>query len=204
MTARVRGTQLPSPAGRSRAARGYQPEHAPGMPFALLVVGMLVGGMCALLGLNTAAAANELARHNLASKDSSVSAQLEQVRNEVAASSAPGSLASAAAALGMVPAGAPAFLTIGPGGKVTLRGSPAPVTSVAVAPPAVKPPKATPTKTRAVNPTTKPTTTATTTPTTAAKPTTAARPTTTAAPQTAKATPTATPTPHTTLPGGPR
>jgi len=162
------------------------------VPFALLVVGLIVGGMCALLALNTASAANELARHGLAGKDSDVAAQLEQVRNDVAASAAPGSLGSAAAALGMVPAGAPAFLKIGADGKVTLLGSPAPATTVAppVVPRAV--PKATPSKTNATPAKAK----------TAAK--TKAR---TAAKTTAKAapkTPTATPTPTTTLPGGPR
>jgi len=161
------------------------------VPFALLVVGLIVGGMCALLALNTASAANELARHNLAGKDSDVAAQLEQVRNDVAASAAPGSLGSAAAALGMVPAGAPAFLKIGADGKVTLLGSPAPATSAPAAPPPARP-KATPTKTNATPAKAK----------TAAK--TKAR---TAAKTTAKAapkTPTATPTPTTTLPGGPR
>jgi hypothetical protein len=162
------------------------------VPFALLVVGLIVGGMCALLALNTASAANELARHGLAGKDSDVAAQLEQVRNDVAASAAPGSLGSAAAALGMVPAGAPAFLKIGADGKVTLLGSPAPATTVAppVVPRAV--PKATPSKTNATPAKAK--TTAKTKARTAAKTTAKAAP----------KTPTATPTPTTTLPGGPR
>jgi len=163
------------------------------VPFALLVGGLIVGGMCALLALNTASAANELARHGLAGKDSDVGASLEQARNEVAASAAPGSLGSAAAALGMVPAGAPAFLKIGADGKVTLLGSPAPA-SVPVAPPVVPPavPKATPSKTTATPAKTKKT--AKTDAPTAAKTTAKAAP----------RTPTATPTPTATLPGGPR
>ena len=189
---RTRSSEPAAAAGPRRACGEHQPKHAPRVPFALLVVGLIVGGMCALLALNTASAANELARHGLAGKDSDVAAQLEQVRNEVAASAAPGSLGSAAAALGMVPAGAPAFLKIGADGKVTLLGSPAPATTVAppVVPRAV--PKATPSKTNATPAKAK----------TAAK--TKAR---TAAKTTAKAapkTPTATPTPTTTLPGGPR
>jgi len=156
------------------------------VPFALLVGGLVVGGMCALLALNTASAANELARHRLAGKDSDVAAQLEQVRNAVAVSAAPGSLGSAAAALGMVPAGAPAFLKIGKDGKMILLGSPAPATS-APPPPASQGPKATPKKTTA---TVKPAKTAKTTPKTTAK--------------TARKTPTAHPTPTTTLPGGTR
>ena len=188
---RTRSSEPAAAAGPRRACGEHQPKHAPRVPFALLVVGLIVGGMCALLALNTASAANELARHNLAGKDSDVAAQLEQVRNDVAASAAPGSLGSAAAALGMVPAGAPAFLKIGADGKVTLLGSPAPATSAPAAPPPARP-KATPTKTNATPAKAK----------TAAK--TKAR---TAAKTTAKAapkTPTATPTPTTTLPGGPR
>jgi hypothetical protein len=155
--------------GARRAAAGHQPKHAPRVPFALLVGGLLVGGMCALLALNTASAANELARHQLAAKDSDVAGRLEQVRNQVAASAAPGSLGRAATALGMVPAGAPAFLKVGADGKVVLLGSPAPATTVPPpAPPVVHKPTptktATPTKTKTATPTkTKTTPTAKTT-----------------------------------------
>ncbi len=188
---RTRSSEPAAAAGPRRACGEHQPKHAPRVPFALLVVGLIVGGMCALLALNTASAANELARHGLAGKDSDVAAQLEQVRNDVAASAAPGSLGSAAAALGMVPAGAPAFLKIGADGKVTLLGSPAPATSAPAAPPPARP-KATPTKTNATPAKAK--TTAKTKARTAAKTTAKAAP----------KTPTATPTPTTTLPGGPR
>ena len=95
----------------------------------MLVVGLIVGGMCALLALNTASAANELSRHNLAVKDADVAAQVQQLQNEVAASAAPGSLGSAAAALGMVPAGNPAFLQVGSNGVVRVLGSPAPASA---------------------------------------------------------------------------
>ena len=188
---RTRSSEPAAAAGPRRACGEHQPKHAPRVPFALLVAGLIVGGMCALLALNTASAANELARHGLAGKDSDVAAQLEQVRNDVAASAAPGSLGSAAAALGMVPAGAPAFLKIGADGKVTLLGSPAPATSAPAAPPPARP-KATPTKTNATPAKAK--TTAKTKARTAAKTTAKAAP----------KTPTATPTPTTTLPGGPR
>lgn len=168
---------------RRSAGRGHQPKHAPRVPFALLVVGLIIGGMCALLALNTASAANELARHNLAGKDSDVAARLEQARNEVAASAAPGSLGSAAAALGMVPAGAPAFLQIGPDGRITLLGSPAPATSIAPPPVPKVTPKATPSTTKAKKPSTR-----------------KAKKAATSLPKR----PTATPTPTTTLPGGTR
>ena len=69
----------------------------------LLILGLVVGGMCLLLALNTASAANEVARHDLAANDQSAAAQLVQLENEVQASAAPANLAAAAAALGMVP-----------------------------------------------------------------------------------------------------
>jgi hypothetical protein len=108
------------------------PKHAPRVPFALLLAGLLVGGLAVLLGLNTASAANELRRHDLAARDSSVAARVEHLRNEIARSRAPGNLAQVAAALGMVPAGNPAFLQLGPDGRATVLGSPAPVTAPAL------------------------------------------------------------------------
>jgi hypothetical protein len=116
--------------------------HAPRVPFALLVVGLVVGGLCALLALNTASAANELNRHDLAAKDAAIAAQVQQLHNQVAASAAPGNLGQAAAALGMVPAGNPAFLQIGTNGAVKVLGSPAPATAnplTASPPPPPKP-----------------------------------------------------------------
>ncbi|TAM92830.1 MAG: hypothetical protein EPN43_01815 [Jatrophihabitans sp.] len=111
------------------------------MPFLLVVLGLLVGGMVLLLGLNTASAANEVQRHALAEQDAGVAASVAQLRVEVADSAAPGNLAAAAARLGMVPAGSPAFLQIGPDGSVRLLGRPAPATAAVVAPPpAPKPP----------------------------------------------------------------
>ncbi|MGH8960308.1 MAG: cell division protein FtsL [Jatrophihabitantaceae bacterium] len=167
------------------------PKHAPRVPFALLVLGLLVGAMIALLALNTASAANELRRHDLAAKDASIAASVEQLNNEVAASAAPGNLARVAAQLGMVPAGNPAFLQIDPDGQVRVLGSPGPATAPALPAPATRhktpPPKK---KTKAT--TTKVTGTAgrTTGSTKAAKHPTAH--------------PTPDPTPTTTLPGGTR
>jgi hypothetical protein len=157
------------------------------VPFALLVIGLIVAGLCALLALNTASAANELSRHDLAARDADIAAQVQQLQNQVAASAAPGSLASAAARLGMVPAGNPAFLKIGADGRVRLLGSAAPASAAAV--PA--PPKSTPAK---PSKTASPTGTAT------------ARATKSSAKKTSPdtPTPTPTPTPTVTIPGGQR
>ena len=189
------------------------PKHAPQAkraPFALLILGLVVGGMCLLLALNTASAANEVARHDLAANDQSAAAQLVQLENEVQASAAPANVAAAAAALGMVPAGNPGFLEIGKSGRVRVLGSaaaasplpvviphPAPTTSAAakhVAKHANKHQLKTTTRTsKKTSKTSKTTNTKT-----------AGKPTPSSTPTAPKPTPTPTPTPATTLPGGNR
>ena len=124
--------------GPRRAQTGRARDGRPSrVPFALLVTGLIAGGLAALLGLNTLSAANELRRHTYADRDTAIAAQLQQLHDEVAADAAPANLARAAEALGMVPAGNPAFLVIGPDGTVRVLGSPAP----AAAPPLPVPPK---------------------------------------------------------------
>lgn len=190
-----------------KQVRAVAPKHAsraPRTPFALLVLGLIVGGMCALLALNTASAANEVGRHTIAAKDQSVAAQLVQLQNDAQASSAPANLAAAAAALGMVPAGNPAFLEIGPDGRVRVLGSPAPATAapVIVPKPTKAKPKPTPTSTKSTDKKPK---SATKTVTTKSAPTSSHAPTSTAKHSPSpKPTPTPTPTPNSTLPGGTR
>jgi hypothetical protein len=99
-------------------------------PFAMLLFALLGGGLVLLLGLNTASAANELRRHDLAARDEAVAASIVALRNAVAASAAPENLAAHAAQYGMVPAGDPAFLLVGKTGAVRVLGRPAPATSV--------------------------------------------------------------------------
>jgi hypothetical protein len=181
-----------------RSARvAAAPKHASRAPFGVLVVGLVVGGMALLLALNTASAANELRRHDLAGRDASVAAAVQQLEIDVAASAAPGNLAKAAAALGMVPAGNPAFLVIGADGSVRVLGSPAPVSAQRVVQQSVHK-KKTATKKKVSS--------AATTTRSAASTKTPAHPTTsTSATHTASPTkPTPTPTPTLTLPGGNR
>jgi hypothetical protein len=175
------------------------------VPFALLVVTLIAGGLGLLLLLNTVSAANEVRRHGLAEQDASVAAQLQQLHNEVAASAAPDNLARAAADLGMVPAGHPAFLVLGPDGTVKVMGSPKAVSGAALenipakqaksSPPAGHTPSHTPSNT-AKN-------TATNTAKNTAK-NTAGRTGTATSSSTAPASPTTTPTPTVVLPGGNR
>jgi len=173
----------------------HRPAHAPRVPFALLVVGLIVGGMGLLLVLNTASAANELRRHDIAARDAQIADNVQQLSNDVAASAAPANLADAAIALGMVPAGNPGFLRVGANGKVTVLGSP----GQATLPPQVAPPS-----TPKPKPTAKPKVTARLRPTGTATPTGKATTSTSGSPKPAPTKPTPTPTPTVSLPGGPR
>jgi hypothetical protein len=193
--------QRASIAGPGRGAAQRGPRHAPRVPFALLLTGLIVGGLALLLLLNTESAANEVRRHDLAVRDASITAQLQELRNEVAASAAPGNLARAAAALGMVPDANPAFLVIGADGAIRVLGKPAPASQLVVAqqPARHSSPKPTPTP--------KPTPRTTTRTSTAAPGT--RHSTSPAHGRTAKTSssapkPSPTPTPTVTLPGGNR
>ena len=178
------------------------PRHAgraPRVPFAVLVTALIVGGMALLLLLNTASAANEVHRRALAGQDASVAASLQELQNEVAASSAPANLAAAAVALGMVPAANPAFLVLESNGRVRLLGSPAPISLALAAPPSTSAathsatPTATPTATKTAGRTSTAHGHASTASSTSSSATSKSTP-----------TPTPTPTPTLTLPGGNR
>jgi hypothetical protein len=184
---------------RAVAARRVARSRARRAPFVLLVCGLLAGGLCALVALNTASAAAELRRHELQTTNAGLAEDVQQLRSRVAADEAPGALAAAAAKLGMVPNGTPAFLTIRPDGTVGVLGSPSPASAAAA--PAPVAPRPTATATRPPSPAStgsahaasglRPTGTPTSTP----KPT----------PQTTpKPTPSPTPVTQAPLPGGPR
>ena len=124
----------------SAAPPSHRPVGPRRTPFALLVTGLVVGGLCLLLALNTASAAAELRRQRLLDSNASLAAAVQQVRSQLAASQAPGALAAAAAKLGMVANGSPGYLTVHQDGTVTVLGSPTPATSPAPpAPPTTKP-----------------------------------------------------------------
>lgn len=197
----------------SRPAARIVPKHAPHAkrtPFLLLLLGLIVGGMCLLLALNTASAANELQRHDYATADESVANQVAALENAVAASAAPGNIAAAAARLGMVPAGNPAFFVIKPDGSITLMGAPAAATGFPTYVPPATPkhtPKPTHTSKSAAKSAAKSTGRSTPAGTSTSGSTSAS---TSASKSAGRSTatspvePTPTPTPNTTLPGGDR
>ncbi len=96
------------------------------LPLPVLLAVLLVGGLCALLALNTASAAQELQQRSLTEHNAELSDLAQQLTRDLAAQEAPGSLASAAAAQGLIPNPNPAFLRLNADGSVTVLGSPAP------------------------------------------------------------------------------
>jgi hypothetical protein len=85
-----------------------------------------VGTTLALLFLNTAIAVNSLRATELRSENTERSQTLDRLEEQVVAAGTPGAMAAAAAAAGLVPAGTPAYLVLGPDGAAILRGAPVP------------------------------------------------------------------------------
>lgn len=115
------------------------------LPLPVLLGIMLLAGLCTLLALNTASAAQELQQRSLTEANANASDQEQQLLRDLAAKQAPASLAAAAARQGLVPNPNPAFLRINANGSVTVLGSPLPASSPVVAPSPVLTPSATPT-----------------------------------------------------------
>ena len=122
------------------------------LPLWVVLIGMLAAGLCALLALNTASAALEVQTRGVSDTNANTSDTQQQLTRDLAAKAAPGNLASAAAALGLVPNQNPAFLRINNNGSVTVLGSPTPATAPPL-PPKPKPtPKPTPTPSKSAKP----------------------------------------------------
>jgi hypothetical protein len=134
---------LSAAAQRAMGARQARPAGPRWAPFIVLICGLLTGGLCVLVVLNTASAAAELRRHDVTAANAGLAEDVEQLRSKLAANEAPDALAAAAAKLGMVPNGTPGFLTIRPDGKASVLGSPSPAVPAAVPVPATAAPTAT-------------------------------------------------------------
>lgn len=101
------------------------------MPFVLVVVTILVGGLLGLLLLNTLVAQGSFRLSDLAKTSKGLQLQEQDLTKQVEALEAPAALAARATQLGMVPGGPPAFLKL-PEGKVL--GQPEPGVAPAPAP----------------------------------------------------------------------
>ncbi|MFJ6779341.1 hypothetical protein [Streptomyces yangpuensis] len=120
--------------GRALGARPARPRpggQAARMPFVLLVVALLAGGLISLLLLNSALNEGSFQLSRLKKETTTLTDEEQALQRDVDAYSAPDALQRRARELGLVPGGSPVF--IGQDGKVS--GS----VSVAEAPPSPTP-----------------------------------------------------------------
>ncbi len=115
--------RLVSPLRQVKASRGT---------FALIVGALLVGGLGAMLLINTQLAQGSFAVSSLQQQLGTLTEQAAVLNEEVSAAAAPEALANKARALGMVASRTPVFLSV-PDGKVLGKPQPAPGTPVKAA-----------------------------------------------------------------------
>lgn len=162
----------PPPAATGLRLVRVSPSRAARAPFVVLVLGLLAGGLVALLLLNTAVAEDSFRLHDLQQQGVVLTEREQELRRQVDALEAPAALARRAAALGMGPGGAPVFLRLPDGAVLGTVTTPSPVPKPVTTPPAAKPsaagsakPAAKPAVKAAAKPTAKPTAKATPRPT---------------------------------------
>ncbi|MFJ6717244.1 hypothetical protein [Streptomyces sp. NPDC091259] len=122
-------------AGQGPSGQGTSGQAAR-MPFVLLVVALLGGGLISLLLLNSALNQGSFQLSKLKKETTVLRDEQQELQRDVDGYSAPDALQRRAHELGLVPGGSPVF--IGPDGKVA--GTPA----AAEAPPAPAPPPSAP------------------------------------------------------------
>jgi hypothetical protein len=125
------------------------------IPFALLVLGVLAAGLVALLSLNTAMDQNSIRMQRAEQRQAQLTDREQQLSQQLSGLSAPGALASAAAAQGLVPNPQPAFLNPTTG-AVLGTPTPAPTPSPTPTPTPTPTPSASPSATSAPGPTPSP------------------------------------------------
>ncbi|MEV7525974.1 hypothetical protein [Streptomyces sp. NPDC091371] len=114
LTRRARGARPVRPARPARPRPGGQ---AARMPFVLLVVALLGGGLISLLLLNSALNEGSFQLTKLKKETTALTDEEQALQRDVDAYSAPDALQRRAQEMGLVPGGSPVF--IGPDGKVT-------------------------------------------------------------------------------------
>lgn len=117
MTApRAPARPLRRPAGSAHRLRVVQGSVVAGQGWFLATcIALLVGGLLAVLLLNTALAEGSFTLGRLQARSAALADQEEALTHEVDAQRAPARLAQRAEALGMVPAESPAFLRLSDG-----------------------------------------------------------------------------------------
>ncbi|WP_163505540.1 hypothetical protein [Fodinicola acaciae] len=112
--------RIPQQAGRGvRLLLAPPPaaSSAPRTPFVVLILGLVAGGLVALLLLNTSVNENSFRLRVLQKNQKALDIKEQELRQKVNQLQAPGTLAAAARRLGLVPAGQPAFIRL-PDGRI--------------------------------------------------------------------------------------
>ncbi|MBA3411262.1 MAG: hypothetical protein H0U15_10615 [Geodermatophilaceae bacterium] len=95
-------------------------------PFIALVLTLVIIGTVGLLVLNTVIAADSFRVEQLVQRNAELALAEQELQRQVAEGLSPEALAEAARELGMVPAGQPAFVIVGPDGAIVIQGTPVP------------------------------------------------------------------------------
>lgn len=95
-------------------------------PFIVLVLALVLLGTVGLLVLNTVIAADSFRAEQLIRRNAELAVAEQELQRQVAEGLSPGALAEAARRLGMVPAGQPGFIVVGPDGSIVIQGTPVP------------------------------------------------------------------------------
>ncbi|MDQ3052607.1 MAG: hypothetical protein M3R66_01905 [Actinomycetota bacterium] len=90
------------------------------------MLALVIVGTIGLLVLNTIIAADSFRAEQLVQRNAELAVTEQELQRQVAEGLAPEALAEAARELGMIPAGQPAFVIIGPDGSIVIQGTPAP------------------------------------------------------------------------------
>lgn len=96
--------------------------------FVMLVMGLLAAGVITTLYLSTQAIADSYRLDQAKKAATELSEQVGVLQREVAGLGSASTLDRMARELGMVPAGDPSWLVVGPDGKVSVVGEPKPIT----------------------------------------------------------------------------
>lgn len=115
------------PRARSEARPRRQPvqrKQASTATFVVLIISMLLVGVATTLWLSTQAIADSYKLDDAKKGVAALSEQAEQLRRDVTSMDSASELARRAQELGMVPSGDPAYLVVGPDGKVRMVGDP--------------------------------------------------------------------------------
>jgi hypothetical protein len=93
------------------------PVSAPRVPFVVMIVVLVIGGVIGILALNQKINENAFELDKLQAEQAKLDRQEQNLNEQIANAQAPGNLAAAARKLGLVPAGAPAFIRL-PDGRI--------------------------------------------------------------------------------------